>query len=227
MRKVSGNQASHSAWNELIKGPFGMANKFSVCEPSGFGTLNLAEWLIFIFIIKRWKGWTNSKRRKEKKTHAHKQQKKKWEGWKNNKMACTNASKWLYKRVWMKENLLKTCSLLYGLYAPWIPYELHNEWHWEWAMGGGRWGCQKKRRGLCPTSIINIESRASTSNEKCANKCGWIVGDGVENVLGACRMGEWVFPLTLEHVCSMAFHAHTPFDIKIKMAMGPSSLGHD
>lgn len=94
-----------------------------------------------------------------------------------------------------------------------------------WAVDGG--GCQKKRRGLCPTSIINIESRASTSNEKCANKCGWIVGDGVENVLGACRMGEWVFPLTLEHVCSMAFHAHTPFDIKIKMAMGPSSLGHD
>lgn len=70
MRKVSGNQASHSAWNELIKGPFGMANKFSVCEPSGFGTLNLAEWLIFIFIIKRWKGWTNSKRRKEKNTRT-------------------------------------------------------------------------------------------------------------------------------------------------------------
>jgi len=31
---------------------------------------------------------------------------------KNNKMAYTNASKWLYKRAGMKENLLKTCSLL-------------------------------------------------------------------------------------------------------------------
>jgi len=54
---------------------------------------------------------------------------------KNNKMAYTNASKWLYKRAGMKENLLKTCSLLYGLYAPWIPYELNNEWHWEWVGG--------------------------------------------------------------------------------------------
>lgn len=88
--------------------------------------------------------------------------KAKWERCKNNKMAYTNASKWLYKHT--RSGLLgkgrKICEKHAHFY---MVYMLHGS-YMSCIMSGI--GSGRSRRGLCPTSIINIESRASASNER-------------------------------------------------------------